>query len=39
MKHITYILITLYYSLSFGQQKEIVLVGTMHQVSKILKNS
>lgn len=39
MKNILFFIIILNYSFSFGQQKEIVLVATMHQVPKILKNS
>ncbi len=39
MKNILFFIIIFSYSFVFGQQKEIVLVGTMHQVPKILKNS
>ena len=39
MKYILFFILIFSYSLVFGQQKEIVLVGTMHQVPKILKNS
>jgi len=39
MKNILFFIIIFSYSFVFGQQREIVLVGTMHQVPKILKNS
>ncbi|NJB37814.1 DUF5694 domain-containing protein [Croceivirga sp. JEA036] len=39
MKNLLFLIIIFIYSFAIGQRKEIVLVGTMHQVPKILKNS
>ncbi|GGG44982.1 hypothetical protein GCM10011414_13160 [Croceivirga lutea] len=39
MKNFLFFINIIFYSIVLGQQKEIVLVGTMHVVPKILKNS